>query len=129
MPTGVYVRTEINKANIGSAMIGHKSHNIKGKESWMFGLKREKHPCWKGGTVSTNKKYAMLRDNYTRQKCGHADREVLTVDRIVPAGANPALAKDMDNMITLCANCHMKKTRQDHRNKVYLNEVYKPILI
>lgn len=87
----------------------------------------DKHPNWKGGTWLYWKKQTMLRDNYTCQMCNLYDPEVVVVDHIIP---NKVTGKkyidkehDINNLQTLCANCHLKKSRLERKegakNKSY----------
>ena len=90
----------------------------------------EKSSQWKGGI---SKRYltgrVMHRDNFACRQCGLHDPEVIEVDHIQPTYFRPDLEKDMNNMITLCANCHKRKTRNDSAminlwrklNKNYVN--------
>ena len=60
------------------------------------------------GRVSPLKLKALKRDNYTCQGCGCTEKEVLQVDHKVERANNGP--NTLDNLQTLCANCHMKKT-------------------
>ena len=79
----------------------------------------ENHPNWKGGHMGYWKDKALKRDNYTCQHCGNTDREVLEVDHDIPASVNKKLSLSIDNLITLCANCHRRKTNRELRNGIY----------
>jgi|SRR5665213_365261 len=68
---------------------------------------------WKGGGLPWNKLQALDRDNYTCQICGLNDREVMEVDHIVPKAKAPELFNSLENLMTLCANCHRRKTNRD----------------
>ena len=90
----------------------------KGCITWNKGKKRpemlgENHPSWKGGGEGYRKKQAMKRDKYTCQRCGINDKEVLVVDHIIPRIIRSDLVKELSNLVTLCANCHMRKTKID----------------
>jgi len=65
------------------------------------------------------KRQALERDNYTCQHCGIDDKEVLCVDHIIPRSVKPEWKCKLDNVMTLCANCHMKKSKRERRNKIY----------
>lgn len=54
---------------------------------------------------------AKRRDNWQCVKCGAKTR--LEVDHIIPLRDQLNLAYDLDNLQTLCASCHTKKTRID----------------
>ncbi len=79
----------------------------------------ERNFNWKGGMMDTQKRYALLRDNFTCQGCNISDREVLEVDHIKPKAVFPELALELSNLVTLCANCHRKKTLADYRAKIF----------
>ncbi|MGB7339381.1 MAG: FAD-dependent thymidylate synthase [Phototrophicaceae bacterium] len=73
---------------------------------------------WRGGISSKraligewtrrNAKFVYERDNYTCAYCGRGlDEEAqLHAHHIIPVWANPKIAKDMDNLITLHKTCH-----------------------
>ena len=51
------------------------------------------------------KDVALKRDNHTCQICGAKDN--LTVHHINDASYHPDQRYDLDNLVTLCYNCHM----------------------
>ena len=55
MPSGVYIRTEENRKNIGLAKIGQVPWN-KGKPF----MQKENHPLWKGGRKYNDKGYVFV---------------------------------------------------------------------
>ena len=49
------------------------------------------------------------RDNYTCQRCGitqHETERALEPHHIIPKGQSPMEANDLDNLVTLCHECH-----------------------
>lgn len=54
----------------------------------------------------TLRKYALKRDSFTCQECGATDN--LQVHHIKPKKYHPELSNNLDNLITLCKNCHLK---------------------
>lgn len=71
---------------------------------------------WKGGlSWPFLKRCALDRDNYTCQSCGHNEPEIMEVDHIKPKSKFPELKLDINNLITLCPNCHRRKTNRDMR--------------
>jgi len=60
-------------------------------------------------------KRALLRDNFTCQRCGLRDEVIMDVDHILPRRKFPELAYKLDNLMTLCPNCHRRKTLEDHK--------------
>lgn len=87
----------------------------------------EKNPSWKGGVTSRIKKGNIFiskssfrfdvleRDNWTCVKCGIDDEEVLEVDHILEVSVGGKT--EMENLQTLCANCHRRKTRRFRSQK------------
>ena len=82
-------------------------------------FKKEGNPNWKGGKSGFSKKQALIRDNYTCQECKLQDREIVLVDHIKPKSVYPELRFEISNLITLCPNCHARKTNWEKQNKVY----------
>jgi 5-methylcytosine-specific restriction endonuclease McrA len=78
-------------------------------------LKGENHFNWKGGAMVTMKKYALERDDNTCQVCGLKDEEIMVVDHIKPKSIYPELASKLDNLMTLCPNCHARKTVREYK--------------
>ena len=74
-----------------------------------------KNPRWIGGELRYLKKKAKLRDDFTCQVCGLKDEEIIEVDHIKMKCENPELTNSLENLITLCPNCHRRKTNRDLR--------------
>lgn len=74
-----------------------------------------KNPNWKGGLLKHKRAEAKLRDNNTCQICGFREDEIMVVDHIRPRAMRPELALDLDNLMTLCPNCHARKTKVDRK--------------
>jgi len=108
----------------------------KGQEAWNRGTKgimkpnsttfkkgeftMDKHPQWKGG-ISFVKGEALKRDDWTCrcvEECGwhvgdiceFSSKEIMEVDHIKSRVEAPELKHSLGNLITLCPNCHRKKT-------------------
>lgn len=132
-------RTEEQKKKQRVAMLGKPSWN-KGKKGWIKkhpnagfqkghksfttpeGRKRqsqsvsgEKNAFWKGGGWNYWNRQTKIRDNYTCQKCDFSDKEIMQVDHIKPKSIFPELKYLMDNLITLCPNCHARKTNREKK--------------
>ena len=75
----------------------------------------EKSQHWKGGGWGYTKVKILIRDNWTCQTCGLYDKEVMTVDHKISRKIRPDLEYHYDNLWVLCANCHMRKTRNDFK--------------
>ena len=69
---------------------------------------------WKVGvSYPFVKKCVLIRDKYTCQNCNFSEPEIMEVDHIKPKSEYPELKKDMNNLITLCPNCHRRKTNKE----------------
>lgn len=85
-------------------------------------LKGENHFNWKGGHEETIKKYALERDNKTCGICGLKDDEIMVVDHIKPKSIYPELRNKLENMMTLCPNCHARKTIREQKEIVRIKK-------
>src|SRR3990167_8832875 len=66
---------------------------------------------WKGGTSHHYyKRKTLLRDDFTCKRCGLRNELIMDVDHILPRRRFPELAYKLDNLMTLCPNCHRIKT-------------------
>ena len=79
------------------------------------GNARELNHKWKGGKLNWAKKQTKVRDDYTCQVCGLREPEIMEADHIKPRALSPELISSLENMITLCPNCHARKTIRDKR--------------
>jgi len=70
---------------------------------------------WKGGKELYQKQKALLRDDYTCQRCGLRDEEIVVVDHIKPKCIYPELREVIENLQTLCPNCHMRKSKAEKK--------------
>lgn len=89
---------------------------IRGEKNGMFGRTGESNPNWKGGTSPERQRlYAgsawrqlrrkiRLRDRGICQRCG--GNESTHMHHIQPWSTNEELRFDIDNIITLCRECH-----------------------
>lgn len=59
------------------------------------------------------KKIVAEKDGYTCQMCGLQEREIMVVDHIIPKALSPKLEFIASNCMTLCPNCHARKTIKD----------------
>ena len=87
------------------------------KNGWLkepFTHRGEKHWNWKGGIA---RKYLRTlckeRDNGTCQDCGLHEPEIMDVDHIKAKAKFPELQHELSNLITLCPNCHRRKTLRE----------------
>lgn len=100
----------------------------KGKKGIQSG---DKHPRWKGGKWTYWRKQALIRDNYTCKICGLYDIEIMDVDHIEPIRCTLRERREIEretdiqlhginNLQTLCPNCHKRKTIKQFKNPVHL---------
>lgn len=93
--------------------------------------KGNKHPNWKGGKWIYWRRQALVRDNYTCRDCGLYDKDIMDVDHIEPIKCTllerRVLERDrdiqlhgIDNLQTLCPNCHKRKTIKQLKHPVHL---------
>lgn len=61
------------------------------------------------------KKQALKRDNRTCKECWFREDDIMVVDHIKPKSAFPELKFHLDNLSTLCPNCHARKTIREKR--------------
>lgn len=72
------------------------------------------HPKWKGGRCGKYwGKQCLERDDYICQVCGLRDEEIMQVDHIKPKSLFPELKFDLNNLRTICPNCHERKSRRE----------------
>lgn len=74
------------------------------------GMRGDSNPKWKGGRYNYLKNQAKNRDDHTCQVCGLKDVEIMEVDHIKQKAEFPELQYDLDNLMTLCPNCHRRRT-------------------
>lgn len=103
-----------------------KSEHLKkyiktGEENFFHGKSwsATSHPRWAGGTWGFWKQKVLHRDNFTCAVCRLFDPEVMQVDHIIPKRKLKSKEKEvlfnMNNLQTLCANCHVRKTKSEFR--------------
>lgn len=82
-----------------------------------YSKKGSENIFWKNGGLTFTKKIALKRDKYTCQICGYTNKEIMQVDHIKERCLG---GKDsLENLQTLCPNCHAKKTYKFLRKKIY----------
>lgn len=65
------------------------------------------------GKYTWLKKQCKERDDYTCQVCGLRDPEIMEVDHILKRCERPDLMNELSNLVTLCPNCHRRKTNRE----------------
>lgn len=74
---------------------------------------------FKGGKWLYWRKQTLIRDDYTCQICGLREIGLMDVDHIKPISIYPELKYEINNLVTLCPNCHRRKTNRERKNKIY----------
>lgn len=59
---------------------------------------------------------ALKRDDHTCQICGLREPQIMEVDHIKPRSRFPELVNELGNLVTLCPNCHKRKTVRNREN-------------
>ncbi len=106
---------------LGKKRPGYKTNNgRKLSEEWKRKISishlGKKNPMWKDGKSVHINKLILERDKYTCQICGLKDPEIVEVDHIVPRFIAPNLSVEPSNLMTLCPNCHRRKTKRDRKD-------------
>lgn len=93
------------------------------------GMAADKNPSWKGGADRYCKRHAKERDDFTCQaildsgkKCGFREPEIMEADHIIPKSECQDLQYVLENLITLCPNCHRRKTIREHKARIPWNK-------
>ena len=74
---------------------------------------------WEGGKIKYWSKQAKIRDDYTCQICGLREPDIMETDHIKPQSLYPELKCTLENLLTLCPNCHRRKTIRERKEKLY----------
>jgi hypothetical protein len=89
---------QVRKALI-TALVGMNHWNFNGRDSRYW------------------RKQALFRDDFTCQVCGLKDPEIMEVDHLKSKSLYPELKYDLDNLVSICPNCHRRKSLRDVKNK------------
>lgn len=132
-------KDKVSRANKGKKKplgfrIGSK-HSEETKKKLSLSKLGEKNPMWDGGTtkerkrIQNSKEYKLIRkacferDNFTCLWCGirsgNGKRIILNADHIKPFADYPELRFALDNLRTLCIDCHRKTDTYGTRIKQY----------
>lgn len=79
-------------------------------------ITKKKYLSIKDGLIY-QRRNALIRDDYTCQICGLRDIEIMEIDHIKSKSKFPKLRYDLNNLITLCPNCHTRKTIRELKQK------------
>lgn len=78
---------------------------------------KERNGNWIGGGWLYTRKLVLIEQDYTCQNCGLREPEIMEVNHKLERSQYPELARDKNNMETLCPNCHRRKTNAFLRSK------------
>jgi len=81
-------------------------------------LRGEKHGNWKGGCESFKKQQRKIMDDFTCCVCGLRDEDIVQADHIKPKSLAPELSADINNLQTICPNCHARKSLLEIKERV-----------
>lgn len=74
-------------------------------------------PCAKQEQgITWARKTALIRDDYTCQICGIREIGLVEVDHIIGSSLRPDLYSAISNLMTLCPNCHKRKTIRERKH-------------
>jgi hypothetical protein len=76
-------------------------------------------PNWIVGTQKYWNDQCKIRDDYTCQICGFREPEIMNADHILPKSVYSELKFELNNLVTLCPNCHARKTIRERKTKQY----------
>lgn len=114
-------------------MLGKKATEVTRKKM-SISKKGEKSYLWKGGITPQNEKIrksiemrlwresVFARDKFTCQICEKKGGE-LNADHIKPFALFPELRFVIGNGRTLCVECHLLVTKQQHKHKIFTSSV------
>jgi hypothetical protein len=111
------VRLVGNKINLGRRAWNKETKGLikANPGSFDIDMTGDKNKAWKGGHDKYWKRQALARDNGICQMCGLDEAEIMVVDHIRPKAIRPDLRRSLDNLMTLCPNCHARKTKIDFK--------------
>jgi len=89
---------------------------------WRGGITKERELI--GEWTRRNSKFIFERDNYTCAYCGNGQEQEATLHahHIVPVWANPEIAMQLDNIITLHETCH-RYIHANHLEQKFANHI------
>ncbi len=129
MPSGIYTRTEVHKKLIREAanrpdVLAHNREWHTGKKyseetNKKKGLKGKDNPSFTGTDMEYYRNIALERDNYTCNNCKLREPEIMEVDHFFPQSRFPEVKFELENLVTMCPNCHKRKTVMERKRKIY----------
>ena len=115
------VRKKISRSNTGKVFSDQHRENIRRALVETKKNKGNRNPRWNGGGYHFCRMACFIRDNYICQVCGFRDPEIMEMDHIKPKSKYPELLNSLENLMTLCPNCHRRKTKRDMKQ---INGIY-----
>lgn len=112
---------KLSEAHKQALRKGHKKMSPESRERMSRGKGILNH-LWSGGNWKYWKKQALLRDDYMCKICFHREPEIMEVDHIKQKSKFPELKLVLDNLVTLCPNCHRRKTIRELKSQVPWNK-------
>ena len=118
-----YKKTDFHKKKISITLTGKRA-SLETRKKMSFskignknnkGKFTNKNGNWKGGKRLYFRGLAFERDNYTCQICGLKDVEIMELDHILPKAMYPEIEFDLNNLQTLCPNCHKRKSNKEKK--------------
>src|SRR3990167_1589294 len=79
-----------------------------------------KSHLWKGGCSEWKKKQAKIRDDFTCAECGWREPEIMEADHRTPRFKGGI--DEIENLVTLCPNCHRRKTNREKEGPITLKK-------
>lgn len=114
-------KRRLSEAHKQALRKGHKQMSPESRARMSRG-KGEANHLWSGGNWRYWKTQALIRDDYTCQVCGFSERAIMEVDHIKQRSKFPELALDINNLVTLCPNCHRRKTIRELKSQIPWNK-------
>lgn len=121
-------RSEETKAKLSAARKGKEYPNLQGEKNGMFG---KRSPNWKGGVTPERQKLygsklwneilvtVFQRDGYLCQRC-HKPNSNIHAHHIKAWADYPNNRLDLDNLITVCKECHRWIHSKKNTNREFL---------
>lgn len=87
-----------------------------GSKNGMYGVRKNKHPCWLGGSENWSSKRKMSNDKRKQvfdgcgkicNRCGETKFNLLTINHIIPYRI--CRTHDLSNLEVLCKSCHFSQ--------------------
>ena len=119
------------KKKLSKARTGKKYPNLQGKKNGMYGRSGNLNPNWKGGVTPERQKLyssglwkeiiktVFRRDGFTCQRCKNKKGK-LHAHHIKSWADYPDNRFDLDNLITICKECHGWIHSKNNTNKDFL---------